>query len=324
MKPIFRIIGLIVLLAALAAPSVAFAQGGEPQDQLIFGGDYTLQAGESVGNLTVLGGNVELEAGSDVVDHIYMFGGNLTVNGAVGEDIHMYGGNLDLGDSAVVGGDVSIAGGSLDQSAGATINGSVTRGVVAPFGIPIPDAPILRWPRFWSGVDPIVSRALWFLVQTFGLTALAMLVILFAPKVTERAGDAALARPWAAGGIGLLVAIVTPPLLVGFAISVIGIPITLLLAAAVVVVLTFGWIALGLEVGKRLSSALHQPWPAVVSAGLGTLLLSLVANGIGQTPCVGWIVPALVGFVGMGGVFLSRFGTQTYPMAAPIAPVAAA
>jgi hypothetical protein len=322
MKTILRVTSLISLLLVLAIPGLAFAQDEAPQDQIVLGGNYTLPSGESVANLTVVGGNAVLEEGSTVVDTVTMIGGNLTINGVVSKNIHIYGGQLTLGDKAVVSGDIYIGGGNLDRSEGAQVDGSVTRTTELPFNFNLPETPVITVPRYLSGLDPIVSQIFWFGMQTIGLTALAMLVILLAPKVTERAGDAAMARPWAAGGLGLLVAIITPPLALGLTITVIGIPVTVLLVIAVSVVLTFGWIALGLEVGKRLAEAFHQNWPAVMNVGLGTLLLSLVANGIGLIACVGWIVPALVGFVGMGGVLLSRFGTQTYPPVVSVAPVA--
>jgi hypothetical protein len=82
----------------------------------------------------------------------------------------------------------------------------------------------------------------------------------------------------------------------------------------------FGWIALGLEVGKRLAIALNQEYQPVVMAGLGTLVLSLVVNGINFIPCVGWFAPFLVSAVGLGGVILSRFGTQTYVISAAAVP----
>jgi len=68
-----------------------------------------------------------------------------------------------------------------------------------------------------------------------------------------------------------------------------------------------------LEVGQRISLALHQDWPLPLSAALGTFVLNFVANGIGFIPCVGWLVPFLIGLLGLGAVLLSRFGTQAYP-----------
>ncbi len=327
MKHLIRTLSLLALLATLMIPGVALADDGQPSDQIVFGDNYTLGSGEEVGNLTVFGGNVEIKSGATVADHLFVFGGNVTIDGAVKGDVHIYGGQLTLSDNAVVGGDITISGGNLDRASGAQVSGDVTHATGVPF-INVPAGPVVTVPRYLPDFGPIVNQIFWFMMQTLGLTALAMLVILFAPKVTERVGNAALAQPLGAGGIGLLIAILTPALVIGFAITLIGIPISILLALATAIVLTFGWIALGLEVGKRLAQALHQTWPAVVSAGLGTLLLSLVANGIGLAPCVGWIVPTVVGFVGMGGVVLSRFGTTTYPAAtppaspAPVAPAA--
>jgi hypothetical protein len=325
MKSHNRILILVMLVTVLAAPGSVWAQDGQPEDQVVLGGNYTLSAGQSVGNLNVFGGNAVLEAGATVTDHVFLYGGNLTVDGEVKEDIHMYGGQVTLGNSAVVGGDITVSGGNLSMADGAQVSGTINRAAGLPFGIQVPDTQVITLPRYLDSVDPFIRQGLWFITQTIGLALLAMLVALFAPKVTERAGDAALARPLAAGGVGLIVAIVTPALLIGFAITIVGIPLTIVLAALAGLLLTFGWIALGMEVGKRLALALHGSWPAVVSAGLGTLLLSLVANGIGLTPCIGWIVPTLIGFVGMGGVLLTRFGTQPYPAAQPPAmPVAAA
>ena len=318
-----RSLAVLVLAAVLLLPGAALAQGPAPQDQIVFGDNYTLAAGEAVRNLHVFGGNAVLEAGSTVTDHVFVYGGNLNIYGAVAEGLHVYGGNVDLGDSAVIGGDIALAGGNFDRAAGAVVTGNVTRIAGPPFGIRLPEFSTITVPRFWSDAGPLVRGGVWFLVQSFGLAALAVLAILLAPRLTERAGDAAVARPLEAGGLGLLVAIVTPPLLVGFAVTLIGIPITLLLAVAAGVLLVLGWVALGLEVGKRLAQAFQLAWPAVLSGGLGTLLLALVANGIGLVPCVGWIVPVLVGFVGMGGVILSRFGARAYPPAVSAAPGAA-
>jgi hypothetical protein len=189
----------------------------------------------------------------------------------------------------------------------------VTTTHLSPFRFRLPALPFVTPPDRWFSLAAIARNGFWFFMQTLGLTVLAMLVIVFAPKAMERAGDAAVARPWETGGTGLLVTIVTPPVLVGFALTFVGIPIAVMVVLLVGMALIFGWIALGVEVGKRLAQAFQADWPLVVDAGLGTFLLSLVANGIGQAPCVGWVVPTTIGFIGLGGVLLTRFGTRVYP-----------
>lgn len=332
MKTLIRTFAVVVLLAALAVPSLAaFAQDGTPQDQLVVGGNYVLASGESVANLLVLGGSVTLEAGSTASD-VLVLGGSTAVNGAVHGNVMVVGGQLTLGKTAVVDGDVSTAGGSFNRLDGAVVSGRVLQSVNGPMAFRLPAATTYREPIYNVAVDSTGAQIGWWFLKSIGLAAAAVLVLLFAPRLTERTGEAAVRKPWQAGGLGLLVAILSLPVLVAFAITLIGIPITILLAIALGVISAFGWIAIGLEVGKRLNIALSQEWPAVVSAGVGTLLLSLVANGVGLTPCVGWIVPTVVGFVGTGAVLLSRFGTRDYPAApsapsapeAPVAPLAPA
>ncbi len=313
MKFILRVLSLLCALAMLAIPSLAWAQDDQPEDRTVLGGNYTLAAGESLGTLTVIGGNVVLESGSTIAEHIYLYGGQLTVKGTVSDDIYTYGGSLTLGGTARVNGDVEVIGGSLDQQAGAQVNGQVSHSALTPSNFRLPHIRLPFWADNGTPADEVLANIGWLGFQTVLLTGLAVLAALLAPKVTERVGAAAAGRPWEAGGLGLIIAILTPFLLIGFAITVVGLPVTLILAALAVVVLTFGWIALGFEVGKRLAHAVNTDWPPVVDAALGTLLLSLVANAISLMPCVGWLVPAIIGFVGMGGVILSRFGTQSYP-----------
>ena len=78
--------------------------------------------------------------------------------------------------------------------------------------------------------------------------------------------------------------------------------------------LLFGWIAVGYEVGQRFTKAIHQEWHPALSAGLGTFGLTLVAASLANIPvvsCIGWLVPFLLSIAALGGVLLTRFGTQT-------------
>ena len=89
-------------------------------------------------------------------------------------------------------------------------------------------------------------------------------------------------------------------------------PLAFLGGLVLVVAYTFGWIAIGLEVGQRLAAAFRQDWSLAVSAGVGTLVLTIVTYGIDFLPCIGWIAPAAVYCLGLGAVLLTRFGGQEY------------
>jgi hypothetical protein len=76
----------------------------------------------------------------------------------------------------------------------------------------------------------------------------------------------------------------------------------------------FGLIAIGFEVGKRISKLANQALHPVISAGLGTLILMIVLSGLEAIiPCVGWIPKVVFGLFGLGAVLLTLFGTKPYP-----------
>jgi hypothetical protein len=123
-----------------------------------------------------------------------------------------------------------------------------------------------------------------------------------------------MSQPILSGGVGLLTALVAPMILVILAITIILIPVSLVGVLVLGIAWFFGRVALGMEVGRRIGNAFHKDWPVAVDAGLGTFALVLVIDSIGSLiACVGWIVPAMVGILGLGGVILTLFGTRSYP-----------
>jgi hypothetical protein len=86
------------------------------------------------------------------------------------------------------------------------------------------------------------------------------------------------------------------------------------------IAILYGWLTLGLMVGRQMAIWLKQPWSDPVSAGAGTLVLSLLSSMLNLIPCIGWLANALIWFVALGAVILTRFGTQVYP-APYLAPV---
>lgn len=322
------VVASLVLVLAFALPTTAFA-GGLYDSRVVFGGSFVLRSGEVLdGDLAVFGGAAILEMGSIVKGSVAVIGGNLEANGEINGDLVVAGGNANLGANAVVRGDVWEFGGNVNKGR-ARIEGDFYEGegLDIPFDIDDFTFTFTRdirdftrnfrgLPGFWVSTQ---ARVIGYLFQSFVLAALAVLVVVFWPKPTSRVASTVMGQPVATGGIGLLTMVVAPILLVLLMITICLIPVSIIGIIILVVAVVFGWIALGLEVGKRLGIALNQEYQPVVMAGLGTLVLSLVVNGINFIPCVGWIAPFLVGAVGLGGVVLSRFGTQTYMISA--APV---
>jgi hypothetical protein len=323
MKPLYRIALILVLFAALAFPTVALASppGADPHDdKIVFGSNYTLASGETLdGSLIVFGGNAVVQPNSTVQGDVAVIGGNLDINGIVERNVVIVGGNATLGNSAHVMGNVNTVAAALNRAPGARIDGEIVTGSNRPFVFNPVTTPFS--PGFSLGFHPITDFFLTvgrILSQSLALAALAILVILFLPKQVERSADAVTSQPLMSAGLGLLTIVVAPILLVLIMITIILIPVSILGFFALGLAALFGWITIGIEVGKRLGQALNQNWHLAISAGLGTFLMTLVVNSFGRIPCIGWLVPFLVTLAGLGAVVLTRFGTQNYP---PLAQV---
>jgi hypothetical protein len=330
MKTTTKLIYLVVVIAILIFPIKTLASSSDDslfrgrQDELVLGGTYTLESGETLsGNLWILGGNVSLEAGSRVSGDIMLLGGNVSLSGEVSGDINAMGGNIDLRSQAIVRGDLNLVGGSYERNPSARIDGRVNTAPNGPFQFTVPSG--ARLPALEVRAYPLWDFVAFFF-RAFVIAALAMLAVMFWPKHVERIGQTAVAQPIPAGGFGLLTAVVAPIVLLIMTITIILIPVTLIGLVILSMMVLLGWISIGMEVGQRMSISLNQEWATPVSAGVGTLVFTIVAGGVGEVvPCVGWVVPTLLGILGFGAVLLTRFGTQPYPGPAlpplPVPPV---
>lgn len=353
MKTIFKSLTILLFLALLLAPAApASAQGlsvGLREGRVIFGDNYVLAEGETLdGDLVVFGGNVTLEEGSvvkgsmalfggnasvaedaSIQGDIAMFGGNLKMDGKVSGDVAMLGGDTSLGETAVVDGDVNMVGGNLERAEGAEIAGEVVTEVESPTVV-IPSLPLNANPP--EGTDPnfkINIDPFWNFFGDLGqavgmaivMAGIAMLASLFLQPQMERVSGAVVSQPLVAGGFGLLAAVLVPISLFIIALTLILAPVSVLGIFALALAWMFGLIALGQEVGERLTQSFHLTWSPPLVAGAGTFALLLVSNLLGLVPCIGWLVPALVGLVGLGGVAVALLNARKPALAAVSAPV---
>lgn len=336
MKRITKLISIMALLVLFLLPAApAHAMGPFDGGPVIFGGNYTLASGEILdGDVVVFGGNVVIEMEALVNGSIVVFGGSISIEGTVRDDVVLIGGSGSMGEQAVIRGDLVTVGGSMVRAEGARVEGEVRQ--ESAIEIPIPSAPTVPEvpqvpqfqpmdtsnvpgaPEFLNFLDPIGS-AVNVLVQAVLMGALAMLLILFMRPQMERVGQTAIINPLMTGGVGLLAVLA---LIIAALILVITLVGPLLVAILFLAAWLFGIVSLGLEAGERFTRAIGQEWPAVWVAGFGTFLVVLISQGIGLVDCVGWLVPFLLGVVGIGAVTLTIFNARmaNRPAAAVPAP----
>ena len=315
----FMFTSLAVIFIALAIPATAFA-GGFEDGRVVFGTNYILESGEVLdGDLAVIGGSATLEEGSLVTGTVFLIGGDIFAAGEIEGDLAIVGGNASFGMNAVVGGDLVTLGGNVNTGT-ARIDGEIFSETELNFptnfrldgdwNLPfVTTVPTFRNSFTWNVLS--------YLFKSLMLAAMAVLVMMFLPKHTQLVADTVVSQPVLAGALGLLTAFVAPILFILLLITICFSIVGILGAVVLVAAWGLGMIAMGLEVGNRLSTATNQEFQPVVAAGLGTLILGLVVFGIGLIPCVGWTVPFLVGTIGTGAVLMTRFGRQEYGVEAP-------
>ncbi|MBG7609523.1 MAG: polymer-forming cytoskeletal protein [Anaerolineae bacterium] len=312
----WNIVILAVMVIALVWPGTALAKGLF-DDKVIFGDSFTLFADETLnGNLIVFAGTITLEAESTVNGDVVLMGGTVSANGLVNGSLIGIGGSVTLEESAQIHGDLVTIGATLNKNEAAQITGQVLKEFPERFQFSVPSEMNFSDDVFRRRVgltDPLLSGA-WFFFRIFIWAALAVLLVLFFSKETDRVSRAALAQPVITGGAGLLILMLFPIVVLVLGITIIGIPVALIAMVLLGVAWLIGWIALGLEVGRRIAKMFDQTWAPAVAAGAGTLVLYFVLGGFSLlVPCVGWLPKTMVGIWGLGAALTTYFGTREYP-----------
>ncbi|HZW04346.1 MAG TPA: polymer-forming cytoskeletal protein [Anaerolineaceae bacterium] len=313
----------LLFVVLLGTPLQVLAQTPPPPpsgqqyngDRMVMGNSFRLRSGDVLnGDLVVMGGNAQLDEGSTVNGDVALFGGNLNTAGTIDGDVFAMGANVSLGETALITGEISTVGASVAGADDGQVQGGINVGDMGDFDF----GPIFTdfVPGMGNGFTPVFgffTDVFWRILQILGMAVLAMLVVLVLPRYMNNAIETLAIQPVASGGVGLLTMALLPflaLLLVLLAITIILIPVTIIGLLAIVVVLIFGWIVVGYEIGKLLERSLRQDWAEPVVAGIGTLVLGVGSALVGAIPCIGWLIVLLISAGGLGAVVLSRLGTQ--------------
>jgi len=240
--------------------------------------------GTVTGDASAVGGNVFLDEGGRVGGTLEAGAGNVVVEGEVGGDARLGAESVRVGPSAVVGGDLAYAG-DLDLADGASVAGAVREESnvspdVGPVGTTLPG-----WVSWVYG-----------LLANLALGALALLAF---PRFSDGLADRVATDPLRSGGVGLLLLVGIPILLVLLAISLVGIPLALVGALAYGLLLWLGYVYGAFAVGTLLVGLADADnrWLALV---VGLVAVSLV----GLVPIVGGLVEFVVLLFGLGALAL--------------------
>ncbi|MFN7981571.1 MAG: hypothetical protein U0Q11_06905 [Vicinamibacterales bacterium] len=281
------------------------------------------------GDRVRFGGDVTVEEGQTVEGDVVSVGGVVTVNGTVEGDVVSVGGGVNLGPHAVVEGKVTAVGGPLRRDPGAVVQGKaeeIDLGGINLSGWTWRSNPVSKW---WTSMLGSAFAFVGTLIRTAVLCLFAALVVLLGRDYMDRAGSIASTEAMKAGAIGFASQILFIPLLVITAVvlvmTIIGIPLLLalpfvILALAVAGLVGFAGVShrVGVFAFTRMGWNTDNPY-VVTMAGvvlvMAPVLLSRLASlgGVLMFPfgvalgIFGAIVEYVAWTVGFGAVALSRF-----------------
>ena len=335
-QTLFVILTLSILLVTLAFPASASAQSNtstlldDDGGKLVIGSTYHLKSGESLnGDLVIIGGQAIIDSQSQVNGGIVVTGGSIEIDGTVNGDVFAIGGSVSLLSDTVINGDLSTIGVNLKRDEGVKINGSTninteTLSLDIPFGQEegfTGAKPDIRGVDLIKMGQDFLNSVFWRTFQALSLSILAAVIALLAPNPTRRVAKSVFNAPITSGAVGFLTIFVAPAVFVLLIITIILIPVGLIGFILLGIAFLFGWIAVGYELGSKVAASIKVDWTPPVFTGVGTLLLTILAAGVGWIPCVGWILPAIVSMIGLGGVIVSRFGMSSYQSSSADKPV---
>jgi cytoskeletal protein CcmA (bactofilin family) len=153
----------LLLLAAVAILG-GCTQDGITGITVVTDGSHTIETGSRVlGTVAVGSGSLMVEEGAAVEGDVFVGDGVLTVAGSVSGNITAIGGTVNLAPTGHVRGTVQIgAGGALVQSIGSRVDGGVERGVAVSAAAGPPHAPLeaAAWTAARSAVLLILLAAI--------------------------------------------------------------------------------------------------------------------------------------------------------------------
>jgi hypothetical protein len=292
----FRFLVILLLGLLLSACNT----NGLYRFTLVTDGEHELDR-DMQGDLLVLGGKAILPQNIELDGSAHVLSGSLIVAGEISEDISLLNGALALKDSSRIRGNLNLGGGSSQVSPGAVIAGKVNKGS----GLPLPDLPEKRALTGWEIV-------VWSILRGVLLGWIASGLMRIFPEAVNRVGEAAVDHSLVSGAIGLLVGIVGVSGLVTIAYTILLIPITFLGLFVMGLGVVYGWIGLGVSAGRLGVRLLKRPVPPSRSAFFGTLAFVFLMECASSIPMVGGLIGLTLALVGMGAVFLTRFGLQNF------------
>ncbi len=256
-----------------------------------FGSNIVVGSGEvKCGSIVAFGGSIAIDG--EFQGSIVAFNSDVVISGTIDGNVRLYGGNLVLQTGSIVRGNTDLYN---------TIYVSGTR--PAPGGHFMMHTNPLDWLYPFGDVWNIDfwSLLIW---ETLGFLIAALFpehVMFVQTTLVNRARRSVL--------VGLLSILLAPIVLLILVALVISLPVAIIVGLGLVAAWALGMVAVGWQLGKYLIGKIapqHNSRSVQIAVGMAILTLA------GTLPLIGPVITVGAGIIGLGAVFLSRFGTRLY------------
>jgi cytoskeletal protein CcmA (bactofilin family) len=296
---------LILIPLLLIGCTVIPPQNNSDDGTLIIGEVYTLESGKTVyGNLVVIGSSFTMEEGAQVLGDVSLIGSTTQIGGQVNGDVFAFAGSSTLESSGVIHGDLNQVFHKLNQRDGSTITGEISTFSSPQTFQPFWNGFNLIMPFFANPEKVVKSRLILSAVFVF----LACLIAYLLPKPTRNVMRTIQNQVGVSWGVGFVITLVSPVVIVVLAITICLSPFALVLLVIWMVAALFGWIAMAALLGELLNRWFYLKMNLVLQSLTGGFLIALLVSLITLIPIVGFLLAILLGCYGLGGVVISRFG----------------
>jgi hypothetical protein len=255
-----------------------------------FGGSIVIGSNEIVcSDVTSFDGSVAVNG--ELRGTVTAFNSSTIIAGEVSGNLTLFGGTIALNNNAQVHGRIDLYGTRELNIQGKQLEGTIT------------DHTRNRWMpgRVGEFNFPFLSLILWFISGITLVTLLPEHVMFVRTTATTKTRRSII--------IGLLSIILAPAVLIVLVALILPIPLAIILTIGLIAAWILGTVAVSWAVGDRILRAVApQSNTRLIAMLVGLTVLVLV----GSIPYIGWFISIGVGLLGLGAVFLSRFGTRLY------------
>lgn len=280
-------------------------------DLVLFGADATLVSGIATDDLVAAVGDLDIQADFKIGGSAVLSGGELTIAAPVGGELRAAGGRINL--AANVEGDAHLVGEKVMIGPNVRIGGDLRHRaheiVIDPTAVivgemvrlePVRRPDLERW-----GAKAAAAAALFALAFLIGIGVLVVAIALALPALMNSSAAMIRNKPLSTLGVGFLISVAAPVVIVILLASLFGIPLALLIAviyaaAAPLALAAFAYFV-GIEGRRAISKGAGEP-PGAFARALWTALAAGGLIVVAVIPLLGGLVWLLAYMVGIGAV----------------------